>query len=229
MNISGTDDQAPDDDGNVTYLESLLEPKFNHITDLSFDNPRRGCQPHDAVLDRFCDFLTILPSLQKVAFPPVTFELIPYIDLLTERMAKDPTFCPQLEEISNRDYPSCWDRFIQMIYLRNISALLSVDSRHLRRIHVLRFWRLPHSSIVGQLTTAMSGKYPSSCFQTPACAEVCWPHRPLLKYARPRKGTTPCFMCHNARLETGCLYQRSRDHYCDRWIGSALVETLLAP
>jgi hypothetical protein len=206
----------------------VLEPKFNHITELSFDNPRRGRQPHVAVLDRFCDFLAMLLSLQRVEFPPVTFELIPYIDLLTERMAKDPTFCPQLEEISNRDYPSCWSRFIQMIYLRNISALLSIDSRRLRRIEVLRFWRVPHSLIAAQLTTAMSGKSPSSRFQIPDCSEVCWPKRPLLKSARPRRGTTPCFMCHSARLETGCLHQRSRDHFCDRWIGSTLLESLLA-
>jgi len=212
----------------ATYLESLSNTTFNHITELSFDNPLRGRQPHVAVLNHFCDFLATLPSVRKLAFPPVTFELVPYIDLLIERMTNDPTFCPQLEDISNRDYPSSWSGLTQMLYLRNISALLSVDGC-LRRIQVLRFWRLPHPLVVTHLSIAMGAKLTSSGHHIPDCPEVCWPQRPLLRSARPRRGITPCFMCHSARLETGCLYQRSRDHFCDRWIGSTPLESLWAP
>lgn len=57
---------------------------------------------------------TIVEMLQIDSFTPMTFELIPYIGLLTltERLANDPTFCPELEEISNY-----------------VSAILSVDGR----------------------------------------------------------------------------------------------------
>lgn len=228
MNISRIDYQVTDNQKVVTYLESLSNLTFTHLIELSFDNPRRGRQPHVAVLDHFCDFLKMLPSMQRLAFPPVTFELVPYIDLLIERMAKDPTFCPQLEEISNRDYPSNWPGFIQAIYLRNISALLSVE-RHPRRIQVLRFWRLPHPSIIAQVSTAMSAKLASLDLYIPDCPEACWPPRPLMKSRRPRRGTTPCFMCHSARLEVGCLHQRSGDHHCNRWNGSTPLEDLFAP
>lgn len=131
-----------------------------------------------------------------------------YPSTATISPSRDPTVCPQLEEIFNRNYPSCWSRFIQMMYLRNASALLPVDSRRLRRISTPS---PAHSVFVAQLSTAMSSESPSSRFRVPS---FCWPHRPLLKSARPRRGTTPCFMCHNARvLETGYLHQRSHGHF----------------
>jgi hypothetical protein len=192
--------------------------QFRNLRNVQFVSDTNAALMRHALVDGFMTFLEMVPSLVTILLPYGRFLYGPDeapIDRLARKLMEQPSFCPNLQDISSHEYPTDWALFLQMLTSRYIQSLSSSTDLP-KSLHTLRFHLLPHAQLVQKLEDGMKGQQLTSQHAVPPCVDPCICSRSIedMKAQTHPEGKV-CFLCHTGRLEENC--EGSGSYYCLRW------------